>query len=147
MIMQIEDAGRNDYLELLQVWEDSVRATHDFLTEQDIETFKPLILQHGFDSVVLKCVRDQGEILGFIGVQQNKIEMLFLRDRARARGIGKMLLYYAIDTLECCLVDVNEQNPQAVGFYRHCGFEVVKRSATDDGGRPFPILHMQLVKT
>ncbi|ENH9207696.1 GNAT family N-acetyltransferase, partial [Vibrio vulnificus] len=41
-------------------------------------------------------------------------------------------------------VDVNEQNPQAVGFYEHMGFKVVSRSPLDDMGKPFPILHMTL---
>ena len=40
------------------------------------------------------------------------------------------------------LQDVNEQNVQAVGFYRHMGFVVVGRSPTDDAGRPYPLLHM-----
>ncbi|MFU6774762.1 GNAT family N-acetyltransferase, partial [Pseudomonas aeruginosa] len=41
-------------------------------------------------------------------------------------------------------VDVNEQNPQACGFYRHYGFRQTGRSATDSAGRPFPLLHMSL---
>jgi putative acetyltransferase len=40
-------------------------------------------------------------------------------------------------------VDVNEQNPAARGFYEALGFVVVGRSPLDDGGRPFPILHMR----
>lgn len=142
--MKIEDVRDTDYLELLEVWEDAVRATHHFLTEQDIQAFKPLILAHGFPAVKLKCVRDQEGILGFIGMHEQKVEMLFLRDRARAKGTGKMLLHYAIKVEKCYQVDVNEQNPQAVGFYQYCGFEVVKRSDLDDAGRPFPILHLQL---
>ena len=40
-------------------------------------------------------------------------------------------------------VDVNEQNPQAVGFYNHMGFKVFKKSELDEQGNPFPILHMK----
>jgi putative acetyltransferase len=40
-------------------------------------------------------------------------------------------------------LDVNEQNEQAVGFYRRLGFEVVGRSAEDGLGQPFPLLHMK----
>lgn len=42
------------------------------------------------------------------------------------------------------LVDVNEQNPDAVGFYRRMGFEIVGRLPLDGQGRPFPVLHMRL---
>ncbi|MDA4833452.1 GNAT family N-acetyltransferase, partial [Enterobacter hormaechei] len=38
---------------------------------------------------------------------------------------------------------VNEQNPDAHGFYRHCGFVAVGRSERDGSGRPFPLIHMQ----
>lgn len=41
-------------------------------------------------------------------------------------------------------MDVNEQNPQAVGFYKHMGFDTFKRSEFDEQGNPFPILHMKL---
>jgi ribosomal protein S18 acetylase RimI-like enzyme len=40
-------------------------------------------------------------------------------------------------------VDVNEQNPAARGFYEALGFVVVGRSPLDEGGRPFPVLHMR----
>ena len=39
---------------------------------------------------------------------------------------------------------VNEQNPQARGFYEHMGFTVRERSETDDQGNPYPILRMVL---
>ena len=39
---------------------------------------------------------------------------------------------------------MNEQNPQAAGFYEHMGFVVEGRSPVDDAGRPFPLLHMRL---
>jgi putative acetyltransferase len=39
---------------------------------------------------------------------------------------------------------VNEQNPQAVGFYEHIGFLITGRSTLDGQGKPFPLLHMKL---
>ncbi|MFH6955086.1 GNAT family N-acetyltransferase [Pseudoalteromonas sp. XMcav1-K] len=143
--MIVENVLPNDYAELLAVWENSVRATHDFITEQDIAYFKPIILTQAFPAVTLKRIKnDLGAILGFIGVHQNKIEMLFVLNAARGKGIGTLLLNYAIDQLAATKVDVNEQNPQAVGFYQHRGFHINARSPIDDLGKPFPILHMTL---
>jgi putative acetyltransferase len=51
---------------------------------------------------------------------------------------------YAMRELRADEVDVNEQNPAAVGFYQHFGFKVVGRSPLDGTGKPFPILHMAL---
>lgn len=82
--------------------------------------------------------------MGFIGVHECKIEMLFILDAARGKGVGKALLNYAVDQFAANKVDVNEQNPLAVGFYQHMGFKVASRSPLDDMGKPFPILHMIL---
>ncbi|KZY44683.1 GCN5 family acetyltransferase [Pseudoalteromonas shioyasakiensis] len=144
--MKIHSVNAEDYPELLAVWENSLRATHDFITEDDIAFFKPIIIEQAFPNVTLKCIKGEHQaILGFIGVHECKIEMLFILDAARGKGIGKALLNYAVEQLAAHKVDVNEQNPLAVGFYQHMGFKVASRSPLDDMGKPFPILHMELV--
>jgi|TARA_Y100001963_G_scaffold95553_1_gene131525 putative acetyltransferase len=144
--VKIESVNSDDYPELLDVWENSVRATHDFITEDDIAFFKPIIIEQAFPNVTLKCIKSEHKtILGFVGVHASKIEMLFILDAARGKGVGKALLNYAIEQLAANKVDVNEQNPLAVGFYQHMGFKVASRSPLDDMGKPFPILHMELV--
>lgn len=147
MNQQIEKAFPEDYPEIVEVWEASVRATHHFLNEDHILFFKPLIPQY-LSSVQLYCVRnEQGRIDGFLGVAENSIEMLFLAPTSMGKGIGKKLIAFAIETLKANKVDVNEQNNQAVGFYHHLGFKTSSRSETDGLGLPFPILHMELSKT
>ncbi|WP_144210574.1 GNAT family N-acetyltransferase [Shewanella donghaensis] len=139
----IENVLPEDYSEMLTVWESSVRATHDFITEDDIAFFKPIIMEQAFPAVTLKCVKNEsGAIVGFVGVHEAKVEMLFIANASRGLGIGKLLLRYAIEHLGAMKVDVNEQNPLAVGFYLHEGFTVTSRSPLDDMGKPFPILHM-----
>ena len=144
--MKIDSVNAEDYPELLAVWENSVRATHDFITEDDIAFFKPIIIEQAFPNVTLKCIKDENKtILGFVGVHECKIEMLFILDAARGKGIGKTLFNYAVEQLAANKVDVNELNPLAVGFYQHRGFKIASRSPLDDMGKPFPILHMELV--
>lgn len=143
--MIVENVLPEIYAEMLNVWENSVRATHDFITEEDIEFFKPIIIGQAFPAVTLRCVKNElGSILGFVGIHDSKIEMLFILNEARGKGVGRMLLQYAIEQLGATKVDVNEQNPLAVGFYEHMGFKVISRSPVDDMGQPFPILHMTL---
>lgn len=134
----------DDYLQLISIWESAVRATHDFLPEEEIQALKPLILNHYFDAVSLTCARSStGEMLGFCGVHQGNIEMLFVSATARGQGVGKFLALQAIQQ-GAYKVDVNEQNPQAIGFYQHLGFKQIARSALDGQGKPYPLLHMQL---
>ncbi len=141
----IQQLFPSDFAEITDVWEGSVRATHDFLREEDIQKMKPLVRDEYLHLVTLFGIRDaEGRILGFIGVAGNKIEMLFVHPDARGKGIGKQLLGYAIHYLGTDEVDVNEQNGQAVGFYRHAGFKVTGRSERDGQGQPFPLLHLKL---
>ena len=143
--MNIETVEKADYLKLIEIWESSVRATHDFLVEEDLQALKPLILEQYFDAVELRCAKDaQGEILGFCGVHGGNIEMLFISPDARGKGIGTMLTANAIHELGASKVDVNEQNEQALGFYLHIGFKVIGRSPVDGQGKPYPLLHMAL---
>ncbi|OMD57571.1 MULTISPECIES: GNAT family N-acetyltransferase [Paenibacillus] len=138
---------RNEELlnRLLNIWESSVRHTHLFLSEQDIDALRPLVTQalEGI-SDLFAFTDDEEQLLGFIGVQNNKIEMLFVEPAAMGKGVGKALVAYVMQKLAVYLVDVNEQNPQALGFYEHMGFQVFERSALDEQGNPFPILHMSL---
>ena len=83
-------------------------------------------------------------MLGFIGVAEGNIEMLFIHNDYRGRGVGKLLAHYAIENLQALKVDVNEQNTQAVEFYKHIGFTVICRSELDSDGKSYPILHMKL---
>ena len=104
---------------------------------------RPLV-RDGLSAVPLIAARDvRGRIDGFAGVAGDMLEMLFVHARARGRGIGRALLLRAVDA-GVTRLDVNEQNPDGLGFYRHMGFEVVGRSPVDGQGRPFPLLHMSL---
>ncbi len=143
----IDNITKKEYREVVEIWEASVRATHHFLKEEDIEYFKPLILNTYLDAVELKCFRNNdGKIVGFLGVADQNLEMLFIHPDFRGKGVGKALLDYSIQKLDVTKVDVNEQNEEAVGFYKHFGFEVIKRSELDSSGKPYPTLHMQLKK-
>ena len=71
-------------------------------------------------------------------------EMLFLSPEARGKGLGKRLLQYGIETYNIQELTVNEQNPQAVGFYEHMGFQIYKRTEYDEEGNPYPLLYMRL---
>ncbi|MCY1457143.1 putative N-acetyltransferase YjaB [compost metagenome] len=94
---------------------------------------------------MLICTKDsQQRITGFAGVAAGKIEMLFIDPAHRGRGLGKRLLRYALENLNADQLDVNEQNPQALGFYFKQGFEVIGRSEVDGMGQPYPLLHMRL---
>ncbi|WP_428560196.1 MAG: GNAT family N-acetyltransferase [Solidesulfovibrio sp. DCME] len=143
MPLAITTAAPEEFPALADLWEASVRASHDFVSEADICFFKPLVRDTYLAAVSVRCARDAtGAILGFVGVAAGKIEMLFVAPNHFGHGIGTALLRHAMEALGATQVDVNEQNEAAVGFYRHHGFTVLGRSPLDGLGKPYPLLHM-----
>src|SRR5262249_21892446 len=131
---------------LVALWERSVRATHDFLTEADIGALRPLVRDAlNAEALELWVLTERaGMPIGFMGLAGHDIAALFLEPAHRGQGGGRRLVAHAQQLRDGELtVDVNEQNPAALGFYEALGFEVVGRSPVDDGGRPFPVLHMR----
>ena len=129
---------------LTAVWEASVRATHDFLSDAEIERIRGYVPQAlgGVEHLVVAEQAD-GVPVGFMGVEGDRLEMLFLAPDARGAGLGRKMLAYGIAKDGVRELTVNEQNPQAVGFYRHMGFETYQRTEKDEQGGPYPLLYMR----
>lgn len=148
-LQQIREIGKDArpaelICQLAKVWESSVGATHHFLTGQDILRLRPVTENalHMIDTLVVAFAAH--EPIGFMCIQDRKIEALFLAPAYIGKGIGKRLIRLAINRYNVSYIDVNEQNSQAADIYSHLGFEVFRRDETDDQGNPFPILHMKL---
>lgn len=128
---------------LLDVWEASVRATHHFLTEKDIVRLAPQAEEALRHIETLWVLQDGQSPVGFMGVQERKIEMLFLHPAYIRKGLGRMLVERALRELQVEYVDVNEQNSGAAKFYGRMGFETFNRNEYDNEGNHFPILEMR----
>ncbi|WP_225230968.1 GNAT family N-acetyltransferase [Phocaeicola faecium] len=134
LIREIGRTERTDEFteQLVRVWEASVRASHHFLTGEDIRRLSPWVAPALKETETL-LVSFQADVpVGFMGIQDRKIEMLFLAPSCIGKGLGKQLVHLAVNRYKVAYVDVNEQNPHAAGFYRHLGFETFRR---DENGR------------
>lgn len=130
--------------QLTTIWEDSVRATHLFLSEAEIQKIKAYV-PHALTGVshLLVAERAPGQPVAFMGIEGPRLEMLFLSPEERGAGLGRQLLEYGIRHYHLQELTVNEQNPQAVGFYEHMGFVTYKRTDRDEQGGPYPLLYMR----
>lgn len=142
--IKIEDINSSLIAQLLEIWESSVRATHLFLSENEIKHIKAYVPQALKEVPVLIMIQNELEIpVGFMGIQEQHLEMLFISDKERGKGFGKALLQYGIEHYSITDLAVNEQNPLAKGFYEHMGFSVYKRTELDEQGNPYPLLYMK----
>lgn len=142
--MDIRTARPQDHPALLSIWEQSVRASHAFLSEEDIQALRPVVRDQALPGLEVWVLWDGGsEPIGFMGLDGNRLEALFLAPSRFGQGGGKAMLAHARALKGPLLVDVNAQNPRAVAFYLANGFVVAGRSPTDAQGRPFALLHLQ----
>jgi putative acetyltransferase len=128
---------------LFDIWHAAARATHTFLSEEDIAFYA----QQVRDVYLPSCpfwiaVGENDEPKGFLGMTGSKIDSLFVHPDHHGQGIGRALIDHVASISKSLTVDVNEQNEGACAFYRKLGFHPVGRSELDDSGRPFPILHL-----
>ena len=95
--MTIREAVPADRDELVEIWLRSVRATHTFLTEDDIHTLLPLVREElgGNDLELWVLTTQEGRSIGFMGLSDAKVEALFLDPDHRRRGGGRLLLDHA----------------------------------------------------
>lgn len=144
-IIEVNDKNENLINELLKIWEDSVRATHLFLANEEIESIKKYVPQALKEVSHLIIMENESNVpIAFMGIENTRLEMLFVKSSERKKGFGKELLRYGIENYNIDELTVNEQNTAAKKFYEYMGFKTYKRTKLDEQGRPYPILYMKL---
>ena len=142
--MKLRPFREADRPSLLSIWKRSVRSSHDFLSDADLEGIESEVRAYltvvSSDFWIVES--PDGEPVGFMGLTGSSIDTLFIVPEAQGRGAGRMCVEHARSRSPHLTVDVNEQNQFGIAFYQHCGFEIVGRSETDSSGRPFPLLHL-----
>ena len=144
-ILEVEERNSDLISKLIIVWEASVRATHLFLSDSEILSIKEYVPQalKSVDKLII-AENEEEKPIAFMGIENETLEMLFITPSERGQGLGKLLLQYGISNYKVNRLTVNEQNPQAKGFYEHMGFHVYKRTDYDEQGNPYPLLYMRL---
>ena len=142
-----EQAARTPELiqTLTEVWARSIRVTHLFLSEPEIMEIRRCVPSALEQVAHLLTAQDgSGAFVGFMGIENGTLEMLFLDPAVRGKGLGRQMLRLGMEHYGVTNLTVNEQNPQAVGFYEHLGFHTWKRTEKDEQGGNYPLLYMRL---
>lgn len=142
MSTQIRLATTGDYPRIMEIWESAVKATHDFLAEEDFIYFQEVIPKDYLPNIEVYLFILQNQPVAFASVSEGSLEMLFVHNEYRGKGYGKSLFQFMNETKGITKVDVNEQNYQAIGFYEKLGFRKAGRSEKDGSGKDYPIIHM-----
>lgn len=144
-IFELIDRSSNLINNLIEIWEDSVKATHLFLSSSEIKSIKKYVSQALLEVDHLLIIKNKKQkIIAFASVENQRLEMLFIKNSERGKGYGKQLLNHVIKKYQINELTVNEQNSQAVAFYKHMGFNTYRKTEIDEQGNPYPLLYMKL---
>lgn len=142
--MKVRRSSSADNGLLFDIWNRAVLATHDFVSAEDLETFRCVVRDDYLPDALVDVAVDSKDVpIGFMGMTGANIDALFVDPDVHGKGVGRFLIAVAKKRFADGLtLNVNEQNSGAVGFYERLGFRVVDRSPVDDTGKPYPLLTM-----
>ena len=119
----IRKLQKTDVIKVADIWLDSNIKAHDFIPAQywksNFELVKELLLQ-----TTVYFYEDNQGIRGFIGLNNEYVEGVFVSEGMQSHGIGKALLNYAKDKRSKLLLNVYQKNTRAISFYQREGFEI-----------------------
>ncbi len=144
MALTIRRSRRDEGEKLVSIWCRSVDATHHFLSPDYRIELEELVRSFLPEAPLWVAVTESDEPVAFMLLTEQHIDALFVDPDMRGSGVGKLLIEHALSLTSTLTTDVNEQNDQAVGFYKKMGFKVTGRTEVDDLGRPYPLLKLVL---
>lgn len=145
-MISIRASRPEDGSRVVEIWCASVDATHDFLLPNDRYEIEQIVRGFLPGAPLWLAVDGDDRAIGFMLLDGEQMEALFIDPAWRGRGVGRALVEHGLVLSPTMTTDVNEQNAQAVGFYLRLGFEQTGRSESDSQGRPYPLLHLRFRK-
>ena len=126
----IRELRKTDIDIVADIWLDTNIKAHYFIPAQywksNLELVKELLLQ-----ATVYVYEDNQKILGFIGINGEYIEGIFVSEAMQSQGIGKILLNYVKETRSKLLLNVYQKNTPAISFYQREGFKI-QNSGVDE---------------
>lgn len=127
----------------LQIWRDAVDATHGFLTAADRVEIDAIVETFVAEAELWLVDDAAGRPVGFLVMDGDMIDALFVDPIVHGHGFGSALLAHALTLSPQATVDASEQATNALPFYEARGFVRTGRSETDPQGRPYPLVHLR----
>lgn len=142
-MLTIRHSSPTDGDRVVAIWRDAVDATHHFLApsdraaiEEEVQSFLP-------SAPLWLAVDNNDRAVGFMLLDGSHMEALFIDPAYHGQGVGRQLVEHGLGLSPAMTTDVNEQNPQALGFYQRLGFQPSGRSERDGQGRAYPLIHLR----
>lgn len=108
---------------VMEIWMDSNEQAHDFVPEkywknhfEEVRSILPESEVYVYES--------EGKIQGFAGLMEDYIAGIFVAEKFRSKGIGKLLMKYMKEKKQKLRLSVYVKNQAAVRFYQREDFQI-----------------------
>ena len=126
---------KTDIDKIAEIWLDVNLSAHDFIPAEywrgNFTAVKEMFPQA---EVYVFQDEERGEIQGFIGLNEEHIEGIFVRTQAQGQGIGRNLLDFVKNRKERLSLNVYQKNSGAVRFYEREGFRIDEAGVDENTG-------------
>lgn len=124
---------KNDTEQVMEIWLHGNIGAHPFIPKEywlsNFDMVREQLLQ-----AEVYVFENEGNIQGFIGIQEDYIAGIFVKQGFRSAGIGKRLLDYVRETHSVLTLNVYQKNRRAVQFYKREGFDLISEEIEHDSG-------------
>lgn len=128
----IRQFKKNDLPAVMQIWFDTNIKAHDFIPKEYWENNYEIVKEILPDAEIYVHEDDTaGFIDGFIGLTDNYIAGIFVKEDKQSKGIGKKLLNYVKNIKPNISLSVYQKNTKAVRFYKREQFKIVSENVDD----------------
>lgn len=139
---EIRRMEEKDLDSVMVIWLETNKQAHQFIAEtyweNNFEQVKEILPQAEVYVAERKGLLEESDdslLAGFIGMDENYVEGIFVRKDCQSHGIGKGLLDYAKGIKPELSLNVYEKNNRAVQFYEREGFEICEKTVDEATGQ------------
>ncbi|PSJ31474.1 acetyltransferase [Peptostreptococcus russellii] len=132
-----------DLDEIMNIWLETNISAHGFIKasywKENFEMVEEMMM-----SSEIYLYKEDNKIYGFIGLIDDYIAGIFIKDKYQSRGIGKNLLDYVKSNRNRLLLSVYNKNNRAIEFYKREGFIIVKNEIDEANNEKEFVMEWQL---
>lgn len=110
-----------DIDEIMRIWQNENMKAHKFIPEEYWQINYNYVKEIIPNTEIYVYVLEQ-QIIGFIGINDNYIEGIFIDSKHQHNGIGRALLNKVKEKRNNLKLKVYQRNTNAMNFYKNNGF-------------------------
>ena len=122
---------KNDINDVMEIWKNENIKAHQFIPNEYWESNYSNVKEALLNAEIYVYIIEEN-ILGFIGLDQNYIEGIFIDTNNQCNGIGTSLLNKVKENKNALTLSVYKKNINAINFYKKNDFKITSESIDQD---------------